>query len=301
MVDALSMQAPSSAELINHAGLHRKSRVETAMLFGLSLPGIVVIFVALVLPVGLMMYLSFIGADGSLSLENYMRIWESPIYGKVFGITFTVAFATTAIVVLVGYPLAYFLSQLSDRASSIAMIGVLMPFWTAVLVRTYAWLILLQDGGIINDTLMHLGVISERLHLANNLTGTLIGMSHVMLPFLVLPLYASMKSIDPNLMSAASNLGARPSRAFWDIFFPLSMPGLLSGALIVFVLCLGFYVTPAVLGGGRVIMIAMRIEANVSIYSNWGAASSLGMVLIAITAVLLLVAYQISKLGGGAK
>jgi putative spermidine/putrescine transport system permease protein len=301
MVDSLSRSEPSRTEQANRENLSRKGREENAILFGLALPGVVVIFVALVLPVGLMMYLSFVGSDGSLSLENYRRIWESPIYGKVFSITFTVAFATTAIVVLVGYPLAYFLSQLSDRAASIAMIGVLMPFWTAVLVRTYAWLILLQDRGIINDTLIHLGVITEPLHLANNLTGTLIGMSHVMLPFLVLPLYASMKSIDPNLMSAASNLGARPSRAFWDVFFPLSMPGLLSGALIVFVLCLGFYVTPAVLGGGRVIMIAMRIAANVSTYSNWGAASSLGMVLIVITAALLGVAYQVSKLGGGAK
>ncbi|MFM2050457.1 MAG: hypothetical protein RL682_948 [Pseudomonadota bacterium] len=242
-----------------------------------------------------MTILSFIGADGSLGLENYLRIWKSSVYGKIFSVTFTVAFLTTVIVILIGYPLAYFLSQLSRRAANLAMLGVLMPFWTAVLVRTYAWIVLLQSKGIINSTLINFGVIDEPLALANNLTGTLIGMVHVMLPFLVLPLYSSMKAVDPDLMSAASNLGATPTRAFWSIFFPLSLPGLLSGGLMVFVLCLGFYVTPAVLGGGRVIMVAMLIDANVRIYSSWGAASSLGVVLILMTAILLLLANWIQR------
>jgi ABC-type spermidine/putrescine transport system permease subunit I len=181
------------------------------------------------------------------------------------------------------------------------MLCVLMPFWTSVLVRTYAWLVLLQNRGVINNTLISLGAISEPLSLANNLNGTLIGMVHVMLPFLVLPLYGSMKAVDANLLSAASNLGARPTRAFWDVFFPLSLPGLLSGALMVFVLCLGFYVTPAVLGGGRVVMVAMRIEANVRLYSSWGAASALGVVLILMTAALLLLAFWISRRSAGGR
>ncbi|TBA94394.1 ABC transporter permease (plasmid) [Rhizobium ruizarguesonis] len=279
--------------------MKRQRRNENLALFGLSVPGVLIYVLALVFPVGLMTFLSFVGADGGLGVENYLRIWESPIYGEIFKVTFGVAFVTTAIVVLIGYPLAYFLSQLPSRAANLAMLGVLMPFWTAVLVRTYAWLILLQNRGIINNTLIHLGIINQPLALANNLTGTLIGMVHVMLPFLVLPLYGSMKTVDPSLMSAASNLGARPSRAFWDVFFPLSLPGLLSGALMVFVLCLGFYVTPAVLGGGRVIMVAMRIDANVRLYSSWGAASALGVVLILSTATLLLLAYWISRRSGG--
>jgi ABC-type spermidine/putrescine transport system permease subunit I len=259
------------------------------------MPGIIVLVVALVFPIGVMTFLSFVGADGALSLENYWRVWESPVYGRIFGVTFTVAFLTTTIVVLIGYPLAYFLSQLTRRTAAVAMLGVLMPFWTAVLVRTYAWLILLQGRGIINNALIQTGIIKEPLALANNLTGTLIGMVHVMLPILVLPLYASMKAIDPNLMSAASSLGAKPIRGFWDVFFPLSLHGLLAGALMVFVICLGFYVTPAVLGGGHVIMVAMRIDANVRIYSSWGAASALGVVLIIMTTVLLIIAYWISK------
>ncbi|AHK05202.1 ABC transporter permease (plasmid) [Agrobacterium radiobacter] len=276
---------------LNRNGLIHEHRKETRRLFGLTVPGMIVLVIALVLPLGVMTYLSFIGEDGTFSFENYTRIWESDIYGRIFGVTFLVAVLTTAIVVFIGYPLAYLLSQLPAKIAGIAMLGVLMPLWTPVLVRTYAWLALLQGQGIINNTLIHLGAISQPLPLANNLTGTLIGMVQVMLPFLILPLYGSMKAVDPNLMCAASNLGARPSRAFWDVFFPLSLPGLLSGALMVFVLCLGFYVTPAVLGGGRVIMVAMRIDANVRIYSSWGAASALGVVLIVVTAVLLLVAY----------
>ncbi|TPJ81978.1 ABC transporter permease [Mesorhizobium sp. B2-5-13] len=268
-------------------------------LFGLSMPGIILLSLALILPIGVMTLLSFVTEDGMIGLENYQRVWENPVYGKIFGVTFMVASLTTAIVVLIGYPLAYFLSQLPNRVANIAMFGVLMPFWTPVLVRTYAWLILLQNRGIINNALIQTGVIDEPLALANNITGTLIGMVHVVLPFLVLPLYASMKAVDPNLMSAASNLGARPTKAFWDVFFPLSLPGLLSGALIVFVICLGFYVTPAVLGGGRVIMVAMRIDANVRTYSSWGAASALGVALVAITLSLLGVAYILSKRGAG--
>jgi ABC-type spermidine/putrescine transport system permease subunit I len=283
----------------NRDALARQRRNESLQLFGLTVPGIVVLVVALILPLGLMAFLSFVGSDGAPSFENYLRMWNDQVYGRIFGITFMVAFFATALVVLIGYPLTYFLSQLPPRLANLALLGVLMPFWTSVLVRTYAWLILLQNKGIINNTLIHLGAIDDPLPLANNLTGTLIGMVHVMLPFLVLPLYGAMKAVDPNLMSAASNLGAGPTRAFWDVFFPLSLPGLLSGALMVFVLCLGFYVTPAVLGGGRVIMVAMRIDANIRIYSSWGAASALGVVLVTLTAVLLGVAYWVSRRGAG--
>lgn len=299
MTDASLHEEASRQREFNRGALKRQERDEALKLFGLSVPGIMVLTLALIIPIGLMTFLSFVDENGSVSFENYERLWDNSVYAKIFGVTFLVAILTTGIVVLIGYPLAYFLSQLSRRAANIAMLGVLMPFWTSVLVRTYAWLALLQSRGIINNTLMHLGIISEPLALANNLTGTLIGMVHVVMPFLVLPLYASMKAMDPNLMSAAANLGARPTRAFWDVFFPLSLPGLLSGALIVFVICLGFYVTPAVLGGGRVIMVAMRIEANVKVYSSWGAASALGVSLVVMTAILLAVAYWVSRRDNG--
>ena len=173
------------------------------------------------------------------------------------------------------------------------MIGVLIPFWTSLLVRTYAWLVLLQKKGLLNNIAIDMGLISEPIKFVHNTTGTLIGMVHIMLPFLILPLYANMRAIDKDCMKAASSLGAAPSRAFWTVFLPLSLPGLLAGLLIVFVLCLGFYVTPAILGGGKVIMAAMKISSNIELYFSWGAASALGVVLLVVTGIILFIASKL--------
>jgi putative spermidine/putrescine transport system permease protein/spermidine/putrescine transport system permease protein len=143
--------------------------------------------------------------------------------------------------------------------------------------------VLLQRRGLINTWLADLGVIDGPLRLVHNFTGTTVGMVHIMLPFMVLPLYASMRAIDRDYLKAAANLGATPVQAFWQVFVPLSLPGLAAGIIIVFVLCLGFYVTPALLGGGRVMMWSMQIERNVSYHSDWGAASALGVVLLVLT------------------
>jgi putative spermidine/putrescine transport system permease protein/spermidine/putrescine transport system permease protein len=183
------------------------------------------------------------------------------------------------------------------------MIAVLLPFWTSLLVRTYAWLVLLQRQGLINKWGMSLGLWDEPLALVHNLTGTLIGMVHIMLPFLILPVYGSMRAIDRDYLKAAANLGAGPVRAFWTVFFPLSLPGLSAGAVIVFILCLGFYVTPAVLGGGKVILISNRIANDVELFFNWGAASALGVVLLVLTMLFLLLASRVLRIdriiGGG--
>ncbi|NTF72680.1 ABC transporter permease [Rhizobium rhizogenes] len=282
----------------NEDALHRAGRLESLGLTSLAFPGAALILAVIVLPLGVMLYLSFVEQSGAFTLENYERLWTTPIYAEVFKMTLSVSLYTTVIVALIGYPLAYLFVQLPDRYQNAALLVVLLPFWTAVLVRTYAWLVLLQSQGIINHALMQLGIIDTPLELSHNLLGALIGMVHIMLPFMVLPLYASMKAVDGDLMAAAANLGATPARAFRDIYFPLSLPGFLSGILIVFVLCLGFYVTPAVLGGGRVIMAAMRIDANVRLYSSWGAASSLGVVLLLITVILIIVASVIAKKAG---
>ncbi|WP_064713542.1 ABC transporter permease [Rhizobium bangladeshense] len=282
----------------NENALYRAGRRERLGLTSLALPGAALILAVIVLPLGVMVYLSFVEQTGAFTFENYQRLWTTPIYAEVFKMTFSVSLYTTMLVALIGYPLAYLLVQLPERYQNAALLVVLLPFWTAVLVRTYAWLVLLQNQGIINHALIQLGIIDAPLELSHNLLGALIGMVHIMLPFMVLPLYASMKAIDSDLMAAAANLGATPTRAFRDVYFPLSLPGFLSGTLIVFVLCLGFYVTPAVLGGGRVIMAAMRIDANVRLYSSWGAASSLGVVLLLITIVLIVVASLIAKKAG---
>jgi len=279
----------------NELQLRRADTREKWSLASLALPGTLLLLIAVVAPVGVMTYFAFIGDEGGFSFEHFVRLWESPVYYLVFRMTILVSLYTTLLVALVGYPLTYFIVQLPPRAQNIALLCVIIPLWTAVLVRTYAWLVLLRSKGVINTTLMDLGLISEPLDIAFNLTAVLIGMTHIMLPFLVMPLYASMKAIDTDLMAAASNLGASPARAFRDVYIPLSLPGFFAGCLMVFVLCLGFFVTPAVLGGGRVIMVAMRIEANVNFYSNWGAASALGVALLVATMLIVLAAAWISK------
>lgn len=280
----------------NADGLRRDARGERLALFGLTLPALALVVITMVLPVGWLFALSFFADDGSLSLVHYARLADQPSYARIFRATFEISALATAICIVLGYPLAYVLSQLPTRWANICMIGVLMPFWTSILVRTYAWLVLLQRQGLINTWGLKLGLWEAPLPLVHNLTGTVIGMVHVMLPFLVLPLYGSMRAIDRDYLKAAANLGASPARAFWMVFFPLSLPGLFAGTLIVFILCLGFYVTPAVLGGGRVIMVANRIANDIEIFFNWGAASALGVVLLVLTMIVLYAASRLVRL-----
>ena len=281
---------------LNQEELKRLAAREGLTFFGLTLPYFIMVIALIAIPVGWLFYLSFIGRDETLSLENYERMWKSKAYIKIFITTFKISILTTIICAAIGYPLSYFMSQLSRKWANICMIAVLIPFWTSLLVRTYAWLVLLQKKGLINNILIESGLITEPLKFVHNTTGTLIGMVHIMLPFLILPLYANMRSIDKDCMKAASSLGATPTRAFWTVFLPLTLPGLLAGLLIVFVLCLGFYVTPAILGGGKVIMAAMKISTNIEMYFNWGAASALGVVLLVVTGIILFVASKLISL-----
>lgn len=273
--------------LLNKRTLKSEEYRERFMLFGLSMPSLLAILIVVFLPILWLSSLSFYNVAGALSMENYVRIFESDLYRRTFVVTFQISISVTVICVLLGYPLCYWLSKMTDRKAAILMVFVLVPFWTSVLVRTYAWLVLLQRNGIINSTLMSLDVIEEPLQLAHNLTGSIIGMVHIMLPFLILPLYATMRSIDTDLVRAAVGLGSSPRKAFWHVFFPMSLPGLSAGIVLVFILSLGFYVTPALLGGGRVQMLAQRIESTITIYSNWGASSALGVVLLLMALVMI--------------
>ena len=280
----------------NALGLRRDERLERFRLFSLSSPAIILVVVILIIPVIWLSYISFIGSNGELSLENYERMINRRSYYRIFMTTFQISALTTLICILLGYPLAYFISQLPNRIANLCLITVLLPFWTSLLVRTYAWLVLLQKRGLVNDWAISLGLWEEPIKIVHNMSGTLIGMVHIMLPFLVLPVYGTMRSINQDYMKAASNLGASPKRAFWTIFLPLSTPGLFAGSLMVFVLCLGFFVTPAVLGGGKVIMVSMKIVSNIETFINWGAASALGVVLLIATMLILWIASKFVKL-----
>lgn len=287
----------------NAADLRRDQVFERWSLLALAVPALLLVLITMIIPVGWLFWLSFLADDGSLSLEHYRRMIEQPSYGRIFLITFQISLLTTAICIALGYPLAYVLSQMPRRIANLCMIAVLLPFWTSLLVRTYAWLVLLQRQGLINTWGINLGLWDEPLALVHNFNGTLIGMVHIMLPFLILPVYGSMRALDRDLLKAAANLGASPTRAFWLVFLPLTLPGLLAGALIVFILCLGFYVTPAVLGGGKVIMVSNRIANDIEIFFNWGAASALGVVLLALTLLFIGLAARLLQLdrvlGGG--
>jgi len=281
---------------MNERLLRAQEVSEQRMLLSLATPALLLIVAIILIPVGWLFYLSFIGNDGQLSLEHYQKMVEYKSYARVFVTTFQVSILTTLLCILIGYPLAYFLAMLPQRMAGFFMLAVLLPFWTSLLVRTYAWLVLLQKNGILNDFAISAGIWETPVKLVHNMTGTLIGMAHIMLPFLVLPLYGAMRKIERDMMHAAANLGATPIQAFWKIYFPLSLSGMVAGSLIVFVLCLGFYVTPAVLGGGRVVMVATQITAILENQFNWGAASALGVVLLVATIAILYLAARFLKL-----
>jgi ABC-type spermidine/putrescine transport system permease subunit I len=270
---------------INTSAYKAQARTENLSLTALSLPGLLLISVVALVPIGWLFWLSVRNAQG-FTAEHYLRLLEKT-YTLSLQTTFQLSFLVTAICIVLAYPLAYIMAQASRRVAAILLALVLFPIWTSLLVRCYAWLVLLQRRGLVNTWLRDAGLIEQPLPLMHNFTGTTIGMVHIMLPFMVLPLYGAMRGISSDLMRAASNLGATPVRAYWDVFVPLSLPGLAAGTIIVFVLCLGFYVTPALLGGGRVMMWAMQIETNVTYHSDWGAASALGVVLLVMTLAIL--------------
>jgi putative spermidine/putrescine transport system permease protein len=251
----------------------------------LLLPGLLIVGALLLLPLLWLLALSFVN-DGGISLAHYKRLIDDPSYIKSFVLTFEIAGAVTALAILLGYPLCYWMLRLTTFWRGIAMICVLIPFWTSLLVRTYAWLVLLQRRGLVNSSLQDLGLIREPLLLMYNVTGTIIGMTQILLPFLVFPLFASMQRVDQDLLRAAAALGASPTFAFWRVFFPLSLPGLTAGALLIFVLSIGYYVTPQLLGGGSTVMVGQLIQRNVELFSSWGAASAVSVVLLAIVLLL---------------
>ena len=270
---------------LNAAGIRADARREKTALAALTAPSFIILGLMLFIPVGWLFWLSFI-EDGAFSLANYTRMVVEPAYRSIFLTTLELSVLVTMLSVLLGYPVAYMIAMLPPRAASITLTLVLVPFWTAILVRTYAWLVLLQRRGVVNSVLMSWGIIDEPLQLVHNFTGTAIGMLHIMIPFLVLPLYANMRAIDRDYVRAAASLGASPVSAFFKVYLPLSIPGLAAGTVMVFIICLGFYITPQFLGGGRVTTISMKIQQNVATYFNWGAASSLGVVLFVATVLI---------------
>jgi putative spermidine/putrescine transport system permease protein len=214
---------------------------------------------------------------------------ERALYTKVFVRTFWMSMVVTIWCLLLGYPVAWMLSSLPARLSNLLMILVLLPFWTSLLVRTASWIIVLQKEGIINKILMWTHITSDPLQMVFNRFGVYVAMVHILLPFMILPLYSVMKNIPPSLMRAAASLGANPITAFFKVYLPQSMPGISAGCLLVFILAIGYYITPALVGGPKDQMLSYFIAFFTNNTINWGMASGLAVLLLSATVVLYIV------------
>ena len=256
----------------------------------LLLPAAALLAVFFAVPLGLMVQTSF--RDG---IETYQEVFTSPAYRLVFVNTIRTALLTTLFCLLLAYPYAYVLTRVGPRTKLIMLGVVLLPFWTSLLVRSFAWVGLLQDSGMLNGALISAGIIDEPISMIRTPLGVLIGMVHVLLPYMVLPLVTTMGGIDTSVLRAAGSLGAGPFRRFYRVFLPLSLPGIISGSVLVFVLSLGFYITPALLGDARDAMIGETIVQEVTRYGPV-TASALGLVLLVGTLVSLALLLAVQRL-----
>ena len=216
------------------------------------------------------------------------------IYLEVLARTLGISLSVTLLCLLMGFPVALLLTQVSARTADWLLVLVLLPFWTSLLVRTAAWVVVLQKEGMVNSLLLKLGAISEPLTLLYNRSGVLVAMTHVLLPFMILPLYTVLKDIPPQYMRAATSLGAAPGLAFRRVYLPLAAPGVAAGSLMVFILALGYYITPALVGGGADQMLSAFVATYTTDTGNWGLAAALGLLLLATTGVLYAAAHKLS-------
>jgi ABC-type spermidine/putrescine transport system permease subunit I len=255
------------------------------------------LFVAFfLLPIFRLLALSVFGnGHGGLTWEPtpdaFGRVLSSPLFVPVILNTLRISIIVTVVSLLLGYPVAYLLATTRSKHAPLLFIMVLLPLWTSILVRTYAWIVILQREGLLNQVLQRGGLTQKPLEMIFNEFAVLVGSTHIMLPFMILPILAVLRRIDPRLLRAATGLGATPRRAFWTVTLPLSIPGIAAGVLTVFIMTLGFFITPAILGGGKVLMLAMAIQQQINLFLNWDVAAALSAILLIITLAFVLL-YQ---------
>ena len=242
-----------------------------------------VLFMLLAFNLPIVLMLSWSIAAPPDVLAHYSQVLERPVYLKVLGNTFRIALIATLVCALLGYPLAYWMRGLSPARQLVALALVVLPFWVSILVRTYAWIVILGNDGVVNRTLQAAGLAQAPVSFLYNEFGVILGTANVLLPFLVLPLFAAMLRLDDRLLQAAASLGASRRTIFWRVFFPLTLPSLAAGAILVFILTLGFFITPAILGGGRVPMIANMLDLLINRLPRWELAAAISTVLLALT------------------
>jgi putative spermidine/putrescine transport system permease protein len=253
----------------------------------LVLPAVLLLLVLFAYPVAWLLLRSF--SMPKWGWGNFVWLFAHPVYLRVLLNTALISGTCALCCAAIGYPFAYTMATGSERTRQLLGFAILLPFWTSILVRSFAWIVLLQRAGLINQILLGLGLADHPVALIYNRVGTLIGMVQVLLPFLVLPLYSFMLRINPIYLRAATTLGASPGRAFLRIYLPLSMPGLMAGSTLVFIIALGYFITPALLGGAGDTMVAQLIQQEVANFGNWGHAGALAVLLLGGTALVLFV------------
>lgn len=263
--------------------------------FGSTVPALALLLLFFVLPVAMLLVRSVLEPEPGL--QNYAEVFGSSTYVRVFANTFIVAGLVTLVTLLLAFPVAWLLAIAPPRWAALLFAVVILSMWTNLLARTYAWMVLLQRTGVINRMLLQLGLIDQPLALINNLVGVTIGMTYIMLPFMILPLHATMRTLDPAVFQAASLCGANKTQVFFRVFLPLVGTGVAAGILMVFVMSLGYFVTPALLGGTANMMLAELIAQLVQSLLNWGLAGAAAVVLLAVT--LALYALQFRYFGFG--
>ncbi|MDX3987955.1 MAG: ABC transporter permease subunit [Achromobacter sp.] len=270
--------------------------------FLMAAPLVVLLLVLLIYPVGQLLLLSVVD-DKGFTLAQYHRLFESSVYVNVLLITLKISLWTTFFSVVAGYPVAYLISSLSAKRKTSLLFWVLLSFWTSFLVRTFAWVVLLGRNGVVNQLLQALGILDAPANLLYNFGSVLVGMVHALMPLAVLTMLSVMENIDRNLPRAASTLGARPGTAFWKIYFPLSMPGVAAAAIMVFVTAIGFFITPALLGGRKETMITQIIIDQVQQTMNWEFAGAVSVLLLVVVLVVFAIYDKVlglSTMTGGA-
>lgn len=248
---------------------------------GYVLPLLLLMLAVFILPIGLMLARSV--TQPEWTIEHYRNLAETSVYLRVLGRTLRIAVITTIACAVLGYPLAYWMRTLSSQRQVLAVALVVLPFWISILVRTYAWIVVLGNAGVVNRILLDLGLVGAPVAFLYNELGVIIGTTNVLLPFLVLPLFAAMVRIDDRLLLAAESLGASRGTVFRRVFFPLSVPALAAGSILVFILTFGFFITPAILGGGRVPMVANALDLLINQFARWETAAALSTVLLVVT------------------
>jgi putative spermidine/putrescine transport system permease protein len=243
-------------------------------------PAMLVLLAFYLYPIGRLAVMSVGGGD--VGLGAYAGLARNDLFLSITLRTFRISAAVTVICLVAGFPVAYLLTRVGHRMAALLMIAILLPFWTSILVRTYAWMVLLQSSGLLNKALVGMGIITTPLRLMYNEIGVTIGMVQILLPFAILPIYASLQNIDPRLGLAAQVLGASAWKRFWNVTLPLSLPGVCAAAILVFVQGLGYFVTPALLGGSRVVTLAMFLESQVTETLAWQSASATAIVLLVV-------------------